>query len=498
MNISIDHYANREGGRDTGAFGATSQEDLGNLVKALEAREVTGRDTTNLVGQSGAPLKLESLEKTLKVLTFKENDIVFWKRIPKKPAYNTVEEYNQLTSYGAQRGGFQREGELPEEETSSTIRRAQLVKFMGTTRSVTLPMAMVRIQQSAGTATEFEIKNGTNWILQTANKALYFGDEALIPEEFNGIIAQQMRSDVYSSYNEYMNSDQVIDMRGVALTEDAIEDACNSVVENFGLIDQMYAPPKVLSSFVKNFYGNKFIQPNTPALTAGVMGQRVKSFESQFGDVGFNKDIFFNKMPSKKLNAAAGSNKAPAAPTAGSVTPVAADALGKWEASDAGNYFYAVTSKNRYGESTLTLLEATVSAIVTGGAADLAFTETASPYATDCFVIYRGQKDAVASGGETLFYPLFTVSKSELAAGYDGAGNGVVRDRNRFLPDCDQALLVQEDNEVIEFGQLAPLMKLDLAITSPAYRFLIMMYGTPFLYAPKKITRIINIGKTMA
>ena len=65
---------------------------------------------------------------------------------------------------------------------------------------------------------------------------------------------------------------------------------------------------------------------------------------------------------------------------------------------------------------------------------------------------------------------------------------------NRFIPNCDQAMVLQFDNEVIEFAQLAPLMKMDLALLSPAYRFMILLYGTPLLYAPKKMVRIINIG----
>ena len=48
---------------------------------------------------------------------------------------------------------------------------------------------------------------------------------------------------------------------------------------------------------------------------------------------------------------------------------------------------------------------------------------------------------------------------------------------------------------MIEFAQLAPLMKMDLAILSPAYRFMVLLYGTPFLYAPKKLVRLINIGR---
>ena len=68
---------------------------------------------------------------------------------------------------------------------------------------------------------------------------------------------------------------------------------------------------------------------------------------------------------------------------------------------------------------------------------------------------------------------------------------------NRYLPDTDQSILFQFDNEVIEFSQLAPLMKMDLAVLSPAFRFMILLYGTPLLYAPKKMVRFINIGKTI-
>ena len=111
--------------------------------------------------------------------------------------------------------------------------------------------------------------------------------------------------------------------------------------------------------------------------------------------------------------------------------------------------------------------------------------------AATAFRIYRTKVGGTATGE---FYPLFEVAVSELTAGYDGATAGLVRDVNHFLPDCDQAMLVQFDNEVVEFAQLAPLMKMDLAVLSPAFRFMVLLYGTPFLYAPKKMVRFVNIG----
>ncbi len=478
LSINLSDY-----GYQAGGFGAMSSENVDALNKALGAGDITGRETADLQTAGGAPLKVESLEKTLKHLTFRESDIALWKNLPKKPAYNTVEEFNQQLSYGQDRGGFNAEGELPEEEDSIFERKAQLVKYLGVTKSVTHQMTLVNTM--IGNIMEKTIKDGTLWILRKLNQSLYFGNEKLNKLEFNGFLAQQEQSDSWANYNEYMNSENVIDLRGKQLSESAIEDGANAIVENFGLATQIYAAPAVLSNFVKNFYGNKFIMPNTQALTNGIMGQRVQQFESQFGPIGLNQDIFFKKQPAKAKTAAKTSDKAATAPTV-TATAVASATNSKFVAADAGNYYYAVSAINRYGESALTAVEEAV-AVVSGGAVDLAITAASSTYPATAWRIYRS-KD-----GQT-FYPIMTVSVADATTGWDGAEGGKVRDLNRFVPNCDQAMLVQFDNEVIEFAQLAPLMKMDLAQLSPAYRFMILLYGTPLLYAPKKMVRIINIG----
>ncbi|HAA43184.1 MAG TPA: hypothetical protein DCE02_04165, partial [Ruminiclostridium sp.] len=183
INLADYGYASQQDGFH---FGIGSSENVDALNKALAAEHLTGRDTTNLTTASGAPLKVESLEKTLKHITFRENDIRLWKDLPKKPAYNTVEEYNQQTSYGANRGGWNREGELPEEEDSVFVRRAQLVKYLGVTKSVTHQMTLVNTM--IGNVMERAIKDGTLWILRTLDQGLYFGDEKIIPEQFNGCL----------------------------------------------------------------------------------------------------------------------------------------------------------------------------------------------------------------------------------------------------------------------------------------------------------------------
>lgn len=493
INLADYGYAAQQDGLHVGA-GSMANVDA--LNKALAAEQITGRETTDLTTASGAPLKVESLEKTLKHLTFRESDIRLWKDLPKKAAYNTVEEYNQQTSYGANRGGWNREGELPEEEDSIYVRRAQLVKYLGVTKSVTHQMTLVNTM--VGSIMERTIKDGTMWILRTLNQGLYFGNEKLVPEQFNGFLAQQAQSGAWASYDDYMGSEHVVDLRGGVLTEDAIESGANSIVENYGLGTQIYGAPAVLSNFVKNFYGNKFIQPNTPALSNGVMGQRVQAFDSQFGQIGLNHDVFFKKLPSKNANSAATSQKAPATPVWDAVSPITVQnspALSKFKTADAGNVYYAVSAINRFGESQLAIYSTAPAAIVAGRAVDLKFAAGVGTNAATAFRIYRTKVGGAATGE---FYPLFEVSVAEQTAGYDGASAGLIRDVNHFLPDCDQAMFVQFDNEVVEFAQLAPLMKMDLAVLSPAFRFMVLLYGTPFLYAPKKMVRFINIGTSRA
>jgi hypothetical protein len=492
LSVNLSDYAAVDGP------GEMSSEDMQELHKALEAGAITGRDTADSTSASGAPLKVESLENTLKVITFKESDIQFWKRVPKLPAFNTVEEYNQLQSYGTDRGGFTNEGELPEEEDSIYVRRAQLVKYMGVTKSVTHAMQLVTTH--IGDIIQRETTNGTLWILRKVDRALAFGDSDVIPQEFNGYYKQH-RDGYGDTMDAYMDSPSVVDLRGKRLSETAMEDGALGIIENHGYPDLFMAPPIVLSDFVKEFHEFKMIQPNTAAVTNGVMGQRVDKFMSQFGEIELGYDKFLKTNAPRRVGSGATHPKAPNGVVADGSTPQVEsdDTLSRWGSDDAGDYWFAVAAINRYGESDLVKMSDSKLTMHTVHSADLKFADGGGTYPATGYVIYRTKKNPGGLIAATDFYPIFTISKAEHVAtgGYDGGGSTtVVRDRNRFLPDTNQAFMMQADNEVYSFKQLAPLMKMDLAILSPAKRFMVLLYGTPQLYAPKKMVRYINIGRT--
>lgn len=489
----------------SGLFGG--QQEAAELLKAMQAGQITGRDTTNqLLTQE--PLKVESLEKTLKLLEFRMKDIKLWNAMPKLVAYNTVEEYIQLESYGTDRGGFYGEGELSDVEDSKYRRRAELVKYIQVTGEVTLQAQMVR---SYVDAMRKEVENKSMWVIRKINSALTKADATMIPKEFNGIYAQHAsigadEGDLYSSLDAYQDSDKIIDLRGASLTQSDLEDAAVNVDANFGNVDSLFGPPSVMSGLFKDYFERQRIIMGSSGYK-GTIGTVPKAIDTQFGEVAILQDKFMKKTPARTLASAATSPKAPTAPVSVSAALTGADAQSRFAAGEVhtgalGTVFYAVAALNEYGESALTVLPLVTTKITltAGESVDLKWTDGGGAYPATAYVVYRSKVTAAANASTagTLFYPIFKVSTAQRTAGFDGAAATFVRDRNRFLPDTEEAYVNEMVEDVLSFKQLAPISKLDLAVVAPSNRFITFAWGTPQLYTPFKLVRFLNVGPFVA
>jgi len=483
------------------AFGGLSDiSDLAELQKAMFAGNITGRDTENQGSTGAEVLKVESLENTLTVLTETMQDVKLWKAVPKKPAFNTVEEYNQLISYGQEGNSFNDEGELPDESDNEYARKSALVKFMGTTRSVSHPAQLVTTMVSS--LMQEQQEKGTLKLMRDANKAIINGDANVVPQEFDGLY--KLQKDAFTTLADWYNSESVIDMKGKALTEEAIQDAALTIIENNGVGDSMWFPPQVISQFVQRFNTFKLIQPLTPAQTPGQAGQDINKFTGPFGQVSLDWDKFMKVHTKSKTTISVATNtKAPVAPVVDPTTPKAAvtDVTTQFGTAFADDYYYAVTSFNRHGESALSVL-------ATGGAPDalltIAATEIAelkwtagvgSAVAATGYKIYRsqlGEASATAAGAK--FFPLFEVSIAEHAAGFNGGAALLVWDLNYQIANTESTFMIDKADEVWRMKQLAPLMKMDLPPLGPASRFMILLYTTLILGAPLKFVKFINVG----
>lgn len=482
-------------GVGSSVLGNYSSEDVATLLKAMSAEHITGRETTDLL-TSGSVLKVESLEQTQKILVAQAKHMPLFARIAKLPAKNTVEEYNQLVSYGNLDGGFISEGETPESSDSQYTRKAQLVKYLGVVGGVTHQMQLVDLNGVPNMIAAMT-RNKSMEIMQLMERYLPFGDSRVIPENFNGFFQQHEVNSGYSTYDAYMNSEHVIDCHGKVLTDTDVENGSLVTVNNYGLGNVLVGPPEVFSNFVTRYHDKKWIQPVPQQVRDGVFGQRVNEIITQNGGVEVMQSNFFKNRTQKTAVTSASSLKAPAAPT--SVTAAAVtDSLTKAGVNGAGDYFYAVAAKNKFGESALTFVTGLVS-VTSAQAVNLTITPGAGTYSPTGYAIYKSEINPVHPQGTVVMHKVFEVGVEQVATGYDGGAAGVVRDRLRFIPGTDQAYLVEWDSEqVFSFKQLAPLMKMNLAVTGPISRFMVLLYGTPIVYAPKKTVRYINIGKALS
>ncbi len=478
--ISLRHYEGLNG------FGTpVAAQEVSELHKALEA----GYQVTAQTG--GSALRVESLEASLKVVTWTNHHIKLWKKIPKSPAYSTVEEYNQLTSYGPQHFAFTQEGELPPSTDTNYARRTQLVKFMGTTREVTHPATLVH--PAHGDVIALENQNGILWLLERVESSLFTADSALA---FDGEAEQ------WDGLDALIDATSFVDLEGQPLQEATIEEASNLIVEAFGYPTDVFMGTRELSDLTKTMYPRERIA--LPAPVNGVIGQAINSMATQAGTIEFNPDVFIRQLPTPQT--APTHPNAPATPQQPTMAlnATAAGDFEKGAPAGTNEYAYVVAACNRFGESAHSPVVAANQAInaaqkLAGNQIDVACINAAAvgAFPTEYVRVYRsaalagGAPVPTAAGDYSLVLQLAVTTQA-------GGATTTAGDVNFLLPFTSIAYLGELTPQVLTFRQLAPLMRLDLAVLAPAYRWMILLYGTPILFAPLKWLRLINIGRLAA
>lgn len=453
---------------------AQFEENMQELNKALGTGQ-DGEAYGNGAYADMSAIRPQSLEGTMKVVTAKQEHIKFWKRIGKKQAFNTVEEFNVMDSFGGDSSPFFVEGGLPGEEDSNFVRQSQYVKFLGTTRVISHPATLVR--NTVGDIVAQQSDAGTLWLLTQLERQLYFADSALDPLAFDGVIAQVRNAVTGKSYQ----NQHIIDMRGQVVDENTLEDMATIIADNYGGNKlEFHMTNQVRKDFSKLYTGGtgrqRIIVDGAPnELT---MGQPVKGYEANAGMIEFVGNTFLKPQGAPKTASQKGS---PAIPT-NPATPLAgtADAT---SLLPAGTYFYFVSAKNSAGESAPLSLGSV--ATTSGQRADITINRVVSDPKAITYKVYRGY-----TSDPTQAFFAFEIKD---------AGSGttqVIADRNFDMPNTDTAVLIDNDSEnVLCFKQLAPLMKLPLARISASERFMILLYGMMQVYNPRRVIIVKNIGK---
>lgn len=465
--VSWRDYAGLEG------FGQTTQTDIDDLNKALTAGQDINPPGSFAAGD-GFALRVESLERTLRNTTYKMQHIRLWRAIPKLAAYNTVEEYNLITSYGENPdSGFIDEGDLPEEDDSTYERRFSVVKYLGTVRRVTHVMSLVR--PAHGNVIAQETVSGTMHLLRVVERALFFGDSTLSTLQFDGY--EKLLLDEAPATN-------IIDLRGLPLSEDTLIDSALTIHDapNYGTPTHLHINPKVKADLVKTFFPkeryNLFADGKT---SGGMVGLDIGGYTSPAGDVRFEPNTFITDGGAPTV-AVGDATKRPAAITESTVLAAAPDAGSLFVAADAGDYVYSIQPVNRFGRGIALSPAGGAVTVAAGDGVTVGVTPSGTPL-PDWYELFRSQPDGTA---------LRRIARTPNGA---GAGATLLTDLNATLPFTTSGFMFQQNLESMSFKQLAPMVKIPLATIDSSIRWMQLLYGVPVLYTPGKNVLIRNIGR---
>jgi hypothetical protein len=455
-------------------FGSTSAAELNDLFKALQAGQATERPSSVTPGD-GYTLKPESLDRNLKNITYDEASVVFWRKCDKSPAYNTVEEFSQLREYGNGVAAFIEEGELPSEDDATYSREFDVIKYMGTTRRVTHVMQTVR--SHIGNVIAQETINGTRWLLRQVEKAMFYGDSALVPQEFDGLFTQLANK---------LPAESVFDMRGKPLSQDAMEEAAHVIraVPNYGMPTDVYMADGAYSDLARSFYPTQRSSLPTPNAPDGMVGFQVAGMRTQAGPIRFNPDIFIEPGRAPVAAGLGDVSKRPGVPSlgAGAAGALGGGEVSQFAAADAGDYRYKVAARNRFGISAPVDINAGAGITVAAGQKVTFTIDQGVPSATS-YVIYRTKVDG-AAGTET-----------EIKQVPATAGTVTFSDFNDDLPETTQAALVQGNRANMVIKQLAPFTRIPLATIDTSVRWSQVLYLVLTLHSPRKNVLFKNVGR---
>lgn len=469
--------------------GLVSQAEVEALNKAITAGYGGAGKPTDLT--YGGVLQAESLESTLKSVTFDMKNLKLWPTISVDKAYNLFEQYNRLISFGSDSAPYIGEGGAPQEEDSTYVRDGQKIVFFGTRRKVSHQMTLVRT--TVGDIVAQQAKEGTMNLLKNIEREMYWGhahflnrstgandgSDASLPSNsiaMSGVLKQLKRGDTdvlqrSGDFEGFGDAKSIVqDLAGSVIAQDDIEQLAVIALENFGSPSELHIEPAALSAFVKQFYPQF---RSMPGLSNQTVGYDVNNMVTTAGKIDFKPNLFLRpRSGARSLSVSA------LAPALGSFA-AAGSSTGSGSNFQTATYQVKVTLVNDSGES-IPYQESGGVAMTAGQ--NLRLTVTNMPAGVKYMKVYIS-----AAGG--------AVGTEKFAGNFANAGNTTYDISGAKQPGLGEAFLLDLSADCMKFKQLAPLSKINFAIVTTALEFAIVMYGALFVYTPRFNCVFENVGK---
>ena len=432
----------------------------------------------------GNALAVEDLDRTLKLVTFGLEHLRLWKDILKERVPQVVHEYNVQNAYGeSDTSPFFQMGNTPAETDAQYARDVVQIKYLGTKGAVLHNLTL--IQAAHGPVVAREVKNKTIELLARNERFMFDASSSIQAEEYDGLkyqIISKAGSPIYQSkaFAGYGNAvtatmaPHILDANGADFDEDIAEDAALTAVNNFGMPMDMYLGTDVHSAFSRAFYAKQRTVPGESLTSGNRVTEHMGTLDYRF------KPSLFNRP--KKINVgttSSGVSSLGGTPGTGTVNANVkislVTAAGESDLNTTGEDFVL-------GASDATLNIGNLSALYLN-----LYVKSGSGTSSDksLYLFYKRVPNAVNTA----------LVINDEAFNLPGPNSGINADTvtlSRIAGAAD-AYLLMHDPDVLCWKQLGSMIKYDLAVTTTAYEWLQLLYGTPLVMAPLKNVIIRNL-----
>lgn len=454
-----------------GVTSASQTDESQALEKALTA----GYGTDSATFINGRALIPEDMEATtMNVVAALKEDCKVFNSLKTAPCRSTVHEFNRRKGFGNFRHLSVSEGGSSPETNQSIERAFAEMKYLQTRRSVTKQMETVDTFENALASEKIA---GVETIIMGAEHQIFHGNSAVVPTEFDGLLAQLDKSGSNAFIKDYRGNSI-----GASGYGDAVfDEVADEIYRKGGEVNRALFP-SVLARDIKDMYKDmvRLTTGDTKSIFPGIPDYETAIGATlRFSGAGAGADKFFRVKG--VVEAEGDANLRPGAPA--SVTASAASATGsKFGTGDAGNYKYTVHAVNAYGISAGTALASPI-AVAANDGVTLTITPNADGKATG-FIICRSK----AGGNDVM-------EMCQIAKG-TGATTSFV-DKNEDLPGTASMIFLPADKiqSSLSFGQLLPVSTIPLYPTATAETpFLVVLYGALVNRAPEWMALSKNIS----
>jgi len=471
---------------------SASSTEAGNYVDQLMWRMQKALATGNISGfANGTALQLQNLDSVMSSALFQEDQLIKQRFFEHVGSINANYQWTRRNQYGTTRGvtGFV-EGGIGPVGNASWARNQQPVSFFGVQRGTTV------IANLAGALggefvdpVEEENYDGTLQLLSSVEHALSWGN-ANVTDAGGNII-------MYNGFYQGLMAQtpvgskfpvNVIDLHGAPITFDVISQisvlaakqyvATARDMAGFLTPDSMQTLQLLKSQAERRDLSNG----EDGGFTAGTP---IDGYNTNIGRLALYQDVFLQPFDggTQPLTTADSGSPAPFAlantPSAAAAAPTGSQ-VSNWLTNDANTVYYTVSAFNAQGESLgYTLAAGTV--VAAGQVVTVTIPNVAGAYG---YRVYRGLLSSGADANWIGDCPRTSTT------------NATFVDDNRIMPGMDVAIFANKAPSNLAIAQMAPLIKLPLAIQNTTIPFGLLYLHTLAIKIPERQFMVINIGKT--